>query len=487
MRGPDHSCLVGARTLHSCPSRHETRARAPGVACTPVARTQTLYVCRACGGEALKWQGQCAHCREWDSLEAVTAVRGARERGSAAAASAGLGEGAGDPAAAERLSLGMAEIDRAFGGGLVAGSVTLLGGEPGIGKSTLLLQVASALAAERVIVYASGEESVPQVGLRARRLGLSGAQLLLVSDSSLDAILALAAERQPTLLVIDSIQAMQLAATESGAGSPLQLRDCTAALVRHAKSSGCAVIIVGHVTKDGSIAGPKLLEHLVDTVLYFESDAASRYRMLRATKNRYGPVNELGFFAMSEAGLKEVRNPSAIFLSRHPQPVPGSVVMVARDGGRPLLIEVQALVDRSRFGTPRRVAQGVDVNRVSMLLAIMSRHADLALADYDVFVNLVGGIDIAETSTDLPLALALASSLRGRPLPGAPVVFGELGLTGEVRPVAHGEERLRELVKLGYKRVILPRDNLPRSPPAGVVLHPVASLAEALAAAFTEN
>ena len=452
-----------------------------------MARTQTLYVCRACGGEALKWQGQCAHCRQWDCLEAVTAARGARERAAVAATSTGLGEGAATSAAPARWSLGMAETDRAFGGGLVAGSVTLLGGEPGIGKSTLLLQAAAALAGSCVIVYASGEESAPQIGLRAQRLGVAAAQLLLVCDHSLDAILALATERQAALLVIDSIQAMQLAATDASAGSPAQLRDCCAALVRHAKSSGCAVIIVGHVTKDGNIAGPKLLEHLVDTVLYFESDASSRYRMLRATKNRFGPVNELGFFAMGEGGLKEVRNPSAIFLSRHPQPVPGSVVMVARDGGRPLLIEVQALVDRSRFGAPRRVAQGVDVNRVSMLLAILSRHAELPLSDYDVFVNLVGGITIAETSTDLPLALALASSLRGRALPGAPVVFGELGLTGEVRPVAHGEERLRELIKLGYPRVILPRDNLPRSPPTGVVLHPVASLGEALSVAFADG
>jgi DNA repair protein RadA/Sms len=449
-----------------------------------MARTQTLYVCRACGGEALKWQGQCAHCRQWDCLEAVSAVRAARDRAGAAVAASPVAERAGDAAALTRLSLGMAEIDRVFGGGLVPGSVTLLGGEPGIGKSTLLLQLAAGLAAERVIVYASGEESVPQIGLRASRLGLGAPQLLLVCDSALDAILALAAERTPALLVIDSIQAMQLAACESTPGSAPQLRDCTAALVRYAKTSGCAVIIVGHVTKDGSIAGPKLLEHLVDTVLYFESDAASRYRMLRATKNRFGAVNELGFFAMSAGGLREVRNPSAIFLSRHPQPMPGSVVMVARDGARPLLIEVQALVDRSRFATPRRVAQGVDVNRLSMLLAILSRHAELPLADYDVFVNLVGGIDIAETSTDLPLALALASSLRGRALPGAPVVFGELGLTGEVRPVAHGEERLRELVKLGYQRVILPRDNLPRTAPGGIELHAVASIGEALAAAF---
>jgi DNA repair protein RadA/Sms len=449
-----------------------------------LARTQTLYVCRACGGEALKWQGQCAHCKQWDSLEAVTAARAGREAAFAPAATAGLEDSSAEAVASPRLSFGLGELDRVFGGGLVAGSVSLLGGEPGIGKSTLLLQVAAALAGAWPIVYASGEESVAQIGLRARRLGLGAVQLSLVSDSSLDAILALVLERQPKLLVIDSIQSMQLAAAESSPGSVVQLRECTSALVRYAKSSGCSVVIVGHVTKDGSIAGPKLLEHLVDTVLYFESDAGSRYRMLRSTKNRFGPVNELGFFAMSEAGLKEVRNPSAIFLARHPKPVPGSVVMVARDGGRALLIEVQALVDRSRFGAPRRVAQGVDVNRLSMLLAILSRHAELPLSDYDVFVNLVGGIEIAETATDLPLALALASSLRARALPRSPVVFGELGLTGEVRPVAHGEERLRELAKFGYTHIILPRDNMPRAPPEGLLLQPVASIAEALTAAF---
>lgn len=448
-----------------------------------MARTQTLYVCRACGGEALKWQGQCAHCKEWDSLEAVTAARGSRERGGAAAAVA-LDEGAVGGTGAARLSFGMAELDRVFGGGLVGGSATLLGGEPGIGKSTLLLQVAAALAREHAILYASGEESVAQIALRARRLGLASGQLALVSEHSLDAILALALERQPALLVIDSIQTMQLAAAESGAGSAAQLRECTAALVRHAKSGGTAVMIVGHVTKDGSIAGPKLLEHLVDTVLYFESDAGSRYRLLRATKNRFGPVNELGFFAMGEAGLREVRNPSAIFLSRRPEPVAGSVVMAARDGGRALLIEVQALVDRGAAGAPRRVAQGVDANRLSMLLAILNRHAGVSLVDHDVFVNLVGGIEITETATDLPLCLALASSLRGRALQAAAVAFGELGLTGEVRPVAHGEERLRELAKLGYQHVILPRENAPRSAPSGMVLQPVATIGEALAAAF---
>ncbi len=392
-------------------------------------------------------------------------------------------------AAASRMSVGLSELDRVFGGGLYPGSVTLLGGEPGIGKSTLLLQVACHLSREQPVVYASGEESVAQIAARAQRLSLSGAELALVADGSLDAILRVADERRCALLVIDSIQAMRLEAAESSAGSVAQLRECTAALVRHAKARGSAVIIVGHVTKDGSIAGPKLLEHMVDTVLYFSSDAGSRYRLLRATKHRFGPVNELGFFAMTEGGLKEVRNPSAMFLSRHEQPVPGSLVMVARDGGRPLLIEVQALVDRSRSSSPRRVAQGVDANRLSMLLAILSRHADLSLADFDVFVNLVGGIEIAETATDLPLALALASSLKSRPLPPTLAAFGELGLTGEVRPVAFGDERLRELAKLGFTQAMLPRENLPREKPARtaidqVTLLGVASVSEALAQAF---
>jgi DNA repair protein RadA/Sms len=459
-----------------------------------VARSQTLFVCRDCGGESLKWQGQCAHCKAWDTLERVTAVRAQAARNASAHGtvhSTALEAASLAATALPRLSLGLTELDRVFGGGLLPGSVTLLGGEPGIGKSTLLLQVASRLSQDLPIVYASGEESMAQVALRAQRLGLTGARLELISDSSLDAILEAAAARRCALLVIDSIQSMRLAAVESSAGSPVQLRECTAALVGYAKGGGgsAAVIIVGHVTKDGTIAGPRLLEHMVDTVLYFTSDAGSRYRLLRATKNRFGRVNELGFFAMEDGGLKEVRNPSAIFLSRHPRPVPGSVVMVARDGGRPLLIEVQALVDRARSLSPRRVAQGVDVNRLSMLLAILSRHADLSLAEHDVFVNLVGGLEIAETATDLPLALALASSLHGRALPAGLVVFGELGLTGEVRPVAHGEERLRELVKLGFTQVILPRENMPReaaarTAAAGLTLRGVSNIAEALALAL---
>jgi DNA repair protein RadA/Sms len=448
-----------------------------------VARNQTVYVCGSCGGEALKWQGQCPHCAQWNSLSRLSVpLSGARSTKSAATpvvahAAAGTTE-------QQRMPLGMGELDRVFGGGMAAGSVSLLGGEPGIGKSTLLLQLAAGLAGTGAVLYASGEESVAQVAARAQRLALPTATLGLINDSQLDGILARAAERQAQLLVIDSIQTMQIEAADGSAGSPQQLRECTAASVRFAKRSGTAIVIVGHVTKDGAIAGPKMLEHLVDTVLYFESEAGSRYRVLRATKNRFGPVNELGFFAMTETGLKEVRNPAAIFLSRNSSPAPGSVVMVARDGSRSLLIEVQALVDRSKFAAPRRVAQGVDNNRLSMLLAVLSRHADLPLADYDVFVNIVGGLQISETATDLPVVLALASSLRGRALPATLVAFGELGLTGEVRPVAHGDERLRELQKQGFQRVILPRDNAPRTPLAGLQVQAVATVSEALAAAF---
>ena len=447
-----------------------------------MARNQTVYVCSSCGGEAPKWQGQCPHCQQWNSMGRLTGVRPA-EAWTAANESIAVALEAG-PVNEQRLSLGIDELDRVFGGGLSLGSVCLLGGEPGIGKSTLLLQVAATLAAARAVVYASGEESTEQIAHRARRLGLRGEQLALLSDNSLESILAVSAQRRAALLVIDSIQTMQTSEAESSPGSAQQLRECTAALVRYAKRSGTAVMIVGHVTKDGAIAGPKLLEHLVDTVLYFDADAGSRYRMLRATKNRFGPVNELGFFAMSEAGLREVKNPSAIFLSRNPQPVPGSLVMVARDGGRPLLIEVQALVDRTRFAAPRRVAQGVDANRVAMLLAVMSRHAEIALSEHDVYVNLVGGLEIGETATDLPLALALVSSLRNVALPATLVAFGELGLTGEVRPVPYGEERLRELYKQGYRRAVVPRANAPRGGVEGLELLPVATLAEAISAAF---
>jgi len=406
-----------------------------------MARASPVFVCGSCGGETLKWQGQCPLCGTWNSLEQKSA---ASARVAAAATAVALDAGVAAAAAEARLASGALELDRVLGGGIVPGSVILLGGDPGIGKSTLLLQVAAHIAASHGVLYASGEESAAQVGLRARRLSLAAAAVSVVAETELAAILALAAERRAALLVIDSIQTVQSGTAGAPAGAVSQLRECTAELVRFAKASGTAVIIVGHVTKEGTIAGPRLLEHLVDTVLYFEHEAGSRYRIVRATKNRFGAVNELGFFAMTGAGLREVKNPAAIFLARPSEPAPGSIVTVAREGGRPLLIELQALVDRMRFGAPRRIAQGLDANRLAMLLAAASRHAGLALQEHDVFVNVVGGMEIAETSSDLPVLVALASSLKGQPLPAQLMSFGEIGLTGEVRPVAYGDERLRE-------------------------------------------
>ena len=380
---------------------------------------------------------------------------------------------------------GQDEFDRVLGGGLVAGSVALLGGDPGIGKSTLLLQVAAHVAHSRPVLYASGEESIAQVALRAQRLGLVAPELTIANENDLEQVLALAVERRVALLVVDSIQTVQLGEGAALAGAVTQLRECTARLVRFAKSSGTAVVIIGHVTKEGAIAGPRMLEHLVDTVLYFESEAGSRYRLVRATKNRFGAAHELGFFAMSETGLKEVRNPAAIFLARSPEPCAGSIVTVMRDGGRPLLIELQGLVDRMRFGAPRCVAQGLDANRVAMLLAVLSRHAGVALQEHDVFANVVGGIRIEETAWDLPLVLALASSLNDRPLSRSLIAFGELGLTGELRPVAYGEERLREAQKQGFTQALVARGNAPRKSLPGLEVHVAGGVGEALAAAFS--
>jgi DNA repair protein RadA/Sms len=388
------------------------------------------------------------------------------------------------PADAERprLAVGQDELDRVLGGGLVPGSVTLLGGDPGIGKSTLLLQVAAHVAASHQVVYASGEESVAQVSLRGKRLGLTAPALALAAETDLKAILALASVQRAALLIIDSIQTVQAGEVAGPAGAISQLRECTAQLVRFAKSSSTAVLIIGHVTKEGAIAGPKMLEHLVDTVLYFESERGSRYRLVRAIKNRFGTVNELGFFAMTSEGLKEVRNPSAIFLARSPEAAAGSIVTVIREGSRPLLIELQALVDRMQFGSPRRNAQGVDSSRVAMLLAVLSRHASVCLQDHDVFVNAVGGIEISETGWDLPVVLALASSFKEEPIPDTLVAFGEIGLTGEVRPVAYGEERLREAQKQGFKVAVVPRDNAPRKPLPGLEVVSVSRVSDALGA-----
>ena len=383
-----------------------------------------------------------------------------------------------------RASTGLTELDRALGGGLVPGSVTLLGGDPGIGKSTLLLQAAAAVSVGQPVLYASGEESVAQISMRAQRLQLRAPGMNLVAESDLDAILEHAGAQRTRLLVVDSIQTLSSGDVTASAGGISQLRECTAALVRFAKATGTAVIIVGHVTKEGAIAGPRVLEHLVDTVLYFESEAGSRFRIVRAVKNRFGAANELGFFAMTGTGLAEVRNPAAIFLARAPEPAAGSIVTVTRDGGRPLLIELQALVDRMRFGAPRRIAQGLDANRVAMLLAVMNRHAGLSLQEHDVFVNVVGGMQISETGWDLPVVLALASSLNDRALPRQLAVFGEVGLTGEVRPVAYGEERLKEARSQGFERVIVARENAPRKAIEGLTVIPVSRVDAAVKLAF---
>src|ERR1700680_629957 len=446
-----------------------------------MARMNPVFVCGSCGGETLKWQGQCPLCGEWNSLEQRAP---ARARPAAPAAVVALSAQAQAAGPTGRIGSGAAELDRVLGGGIVPGSVILLGGDPGIGKSTLLLQVAAHVAASRAVIYASGEESVAQVSLRAERLGVSAEGLGAVAESDLAAILALSLARHAAVLVIDSIQTVQSGATGAGAGAVTQLRECTAELVRYAKSTSTAVIIVGHLTKEGTIAGPRMLEHLVDTVLYFESEAGSRYRIVRATKNRFGAANELGFFAMTAGGLKEVKNPAAIFLARSPEPAPGSIVTVTRDGGRPLLIELQALVDRMRFGAPRRIAQGLDANRLAMLLAAVNRHAGVSLQEHDVFVNVVGGIKICETAWDVPVLIALASSLKGRALPAQLVAFGEIGLTGEVRPVAYGDERLREACAQGFRMAVVPRGNAPRRPPAELRVVGVSRISEALEAAL---
>jgi DNA repair protein RadA/Sms len=443
-----------------------------------MARPSTVFVCSACAAEAPKWQGQCPQCAAWNTLEPATRSSAAAPgRARTPASEARALDAQAEPT---RASSGLGELDRVLGGGIVQGSVTLLGGDPGIGKSTLLLQVAALASRAMPVVYASGEESAAQISLRARRLGVSSAALRVLAETELDAVIASARDAKAALLVVDSIQTVQSAAVASSAGGVAQLRECAAELVRFAKSSGTAVVIIGHVTKEGAIAGPRVLEHLVDTVLYFESDAGSRFRIVRATKNRFGAVNELAFFAMTEGGLREVQNPGAIFLARPERIAAGSVVMVTRDGNRPLLIEIQALADPMRFGNPRRVAQGLDAGRVAMLLAVLHRHGGVSAQDYDVFVNVVGGLDIRETAADLPLLLALVSSLRDKPLDRDLVAFGELGLTGEVRPVAYGEERLREAAKQGFRRAIVPKDNMPRRPIEGLSVRVVSRLGEAL-------
>jgi DNA repair protein RadA/Sms len=449
-----------------------------------MAKSKEIYVCQNCGTPAPKWQGQCAGCGEWNTLVAERLTANTRKssqvnraQGDASSSLAALAE-----VESPRLSTGSGELDRVLGGGLVSGSVTLIGGDPGIGKSTLMLQAAAALNGSGAVLYATGEESVKQVALRARRLGLEAATARLIAETGVENIVGAASTLKAHVLIVDSIQTMHSDRVEAAPGAVSQLRECTAELVRFAKSSGTAVLLVGHVTKEGQIAGPRVLEHMVDTVLYFESDTGSRYRVLRSVKNRFGAANEIGVFAMLEQGLREVANPSAIFLSRHAEPVPGSVITVMREGTRSLLIEVQVLADEALGGNPRRVAVGIDGNRLTMLLAVAHRHGGLLLHGQDVFANVVGGVRLAETAGDLAIVLAARSSLNNSPVPGSLIVFGELGLAGEIRPVPFGEERLREAAKHGFKMALVPEANVPKRPPEGMSVRGVARLNQALEA-----
>jgi DNA repair protein RadA/Sms len=450
-----------------------------------MAKSREIFVCDQCGNESLQWQGLCPSCGAGDSLKRVTIAKQRPERKSFAARSVepqrlSQVTEADDP----RVPTGLGELDRVLGGGLVFGSVTLLGGDPGIGKSTLLLQASDALSQATPTLYVTGEESLRQVSLRARRLNVTGDTLQLLAETSIETIIEHAQAARVRVLVIDSIQTMFAADVESSPGSATQVRETAAALVRFAKSSGVSVLIIGHVTKEGTIAGPRILEHMVDTVLYFESDAGSRFRMIRAVKNRFGAANEVGVFAMTEQGLREVKNPSAIFLSNHAQPIPGSAVMVAREGSRPMLVEVQALTDEAQSMNPRRVAVGLEANRLALLLAVLHRHGGVTTAGRDVFVNVVGGVRISETAADLPAILATVSSARDEPLVSHLVCFGEVGLAGEIRPVPYGEERLREAAKHGFKKAIVAEANKPRRPIDGLEVIGVERLSDALRHAF---
>ena len=448
------------------------------------------FVCDECGADYSKWQGQCSECGAWNRLREV---RLGAAKSSSAKRSGYAGESAKVSALAEinledlpRVSSGMVEFDRVLGGGFVAGSVVLLGGHPGAGKSTLLLQTLCYLQAQGAsqkafgALYVTGEESLQQVALRAKRLALSAEKLKLLSATAVDEIIAVAEREQPRVMVVDSIQVMHQADIQSAPGSVSQVRECAAALTRFAKQSGTVLILVGHVTKDGTLAGPKVLEHIIDCSIMLEGSHDSRFRTLRGTKNRFGAVNELGVFAMTEQGMKEVANPSSIFLQRSEHIASGSVVIVVWEGTRPLLVEIQALVDSSSFGNPRRVAVGLDQNRLAMLLAVLHRHGGLMVGDQDVFVNVVGGVKIVETSADLALLLAMVSSLRDKPLPRDLVVFGEVGLAGEIRPVPSGQERIREAAKHGFKRAIVPYSNAPKEAIKNMEIVPVKMLSDAL-------
>ncbi|MBZ0226486.1 MAG: DNA repair protein RadA [Comamonas sp.] len=458
-----------------------------------MAKDKTLYTCNECGASSPRWLGKCPGCGAWNTLvETVAETPGAGKNRLGSAPYAGLAPAqqvvplsAIEAAEVARTASGIAELDRVLGGGIVEGGVVLMGGDPGIGKSTLLLQALDALQRLGLpVLYVTGEESAAQVALRARRLGLAGSQVQVLAEIQLEKILATVDAVQPAVCVIDSIQTIFSDQLASAPGSVAQVRECAAHLTRLAKASGIAVVFVGHVTKEGAIAGPRVLEHMVDTVLYFEGDTHSSFRLVRAIKNRFGAVNEIGVFAMTEQGLRGVSNPSAIFLSQHSEPVPGSCVLVTLEGTRPLLVEIQALVDGGGV-SPRRLSVGLDRDRLAMLLAVLHRHAGVACADQDVFVNAVGGVRISEPAADLAVLLAITSSLRGKSLPKGFIAFGEVGLAGEVRPAPRGQERLKEAAKLGFAVAVVPRANAPKKPIAGLTIHAVERVEQAMDAVRT--
>jgi DNA repair protein RadA/Sms len=428
-------------------------------------KTKTVYSCTECGGQSPKWQGQCPQCGAWNTLvESLAAGAGTRFETVSGARSKVTPLSAVEAQENRRIASGLEEFDRVLGGGLVAGGVVLLGGDPGIGKSTLLLQASAALGAAHRTLYVTGEESADQIALRAQRLGLVNAPVELLAEVRLEAIIAAIDATRPEIVVIDSIQTVYTDALASAPGSVAQVRECAAQMTRLAKQRGVIVLFVGHVTKEGAIAGPRVLEHIVDTVLYFEGDPHSSFRLIRAIKNRFGAANELGVFAMTERGLRGVTNPSAIFLSQHAEPVSGSAIVATLEGSRPLLVEIQALVDPVQGAMPRRLAVGLDAQRLALLLAVLHRHGGVDTAGFDVFVNAVGGVRIQEPAVDLAVLLAVQSSIRNKPLQNKLIVFGEVGLAGEIRPVQRGQERIREAAKLGFKTVMLPSANRPRAP-----------------------
>ena len=452
-----------------------------------MAKEKTVFTCSECGGSSPRWLGKCPACGAWNTLiEAVVDSAPGKNRYSAsqfvglAQAQAVMPLSAIEASEVDRTPSGIGELDRVLGGGIVEGGVVLIGGDPGIGKSTLLLQALDALQRTGLpTLYITGEESGAQVALRSRRLGLDHSQVNVLAEIQLEKILATIESMQPAVAVIDSIQTVYSDQLTSAPGSVAQVRECAAHLTRAAKASGTAIVLVGHVTKDGALAGPRVLEHMVDTVLYFEGDTHSQFRLVRAIKNRFGAVNEIGVFAMTEKGLKGVTNPSAIFLSQHSKPVPGSCVMVTLEGTRPLLVEIQALVD-SAGPSPRRLSVGLDKDRLAMLLAVLHRHAGVACMDQDVFVNAVGGVRISEPAADLAVMLAITSSLRGKALPRGFLAFGEVGLAGEVRPAPRGQERLKEAAKLGFRVAVVPKANAPKKPIDGLTIHAVERVEEAM-------